>query len=280
MKLRPARQIVSWKERKRDNSSFANSTTKISYHPMKYTEIKHSSHHHTLLLKLAKTPYICDGCKELGFGTCFQCEACNFDLHKECALPNSHPSSHPLLKKCQFDFYESKGDRFCDACAHALKGYMYQCSNGVHDLHPSCLNLETKLRSEGVTLRLVDRAPSRCLKCDRREISKRVSGWAYVSSHGKYCYHVTCVKKMILDKWEEGYFVEKGDVFDPSGLAMQSIVTNQDIGVHGGRSSSSSKVRKYVNMAFIVLKLIISSIFGSPIDGISALIQPLLFGNQ
>ncbi|KAK6933181.1 DC1 [Dillenia turbinata] len=246
---------------------------------MKYTEIEHSSHHHPLLLKPAKTPYICDGCRELGFGTCYQCEACNFHLHKECALPNSHPSSHPLLKKCQFNFYESKENRVCDACAKDLQGYMYQCSNGVHDLHPSCLNLETKLRSEGVTLCLVEKAPSRCLKCDRKEISERVKGWAYVSSCGRYCYHVACVKKMILDKWEEGYFVGQGDLFDPSSLAIQGIVTNQDIVLPGGSSSSSSKVKKYAKMALIVLKLIISSIFGNPIDGISALLQPLLFNS-
>jgi len=125
---------------------------------MKYTEITHPSHPHDLVLGSAEEPYQCDGCKEVGFGPCFKCEQCNFNLHEECAMPE--PSAfHPFFSKCDFRFYENapgSSDRFCDACGKDVRGFVYQCSH-ENDLHPCCMKLQRTLIGDGVKLHLSDK---------------------------------------------------------------------------------------------------------------------------
>jgi hypothetical protein len=240
----------------------------------KYTEIEHSSHSHVLVLKSAQEPYKCDGCKEVGFGPCFKCEECNFNLHEECARPQ--PSGfHPFFPKCDFRFYENTPrpghrDRICDACGKDVQGFVYQSlDKHANDLHPCCMNLQRTLIGDGVTLHLRDNVATKCLKCGCKEASINFKGWSYESSCGQYSYHVACVKDLILENWRRSYF-------DGNNTALQITVPNQDIVQQTGGSSSRMNVRKYLKMAKVALKLIISAIIGDPTTLIATFIQSLL----
>ncbi|KAK6272882.1 hypothetical protein POUND7_009965 [Theobroma cacao] len=238
---------------------------------MRFTEIDHFSHPHRLLLESAEVPFRCDGCKELGFGLCYQCpyEKCNFHLHKECG--NAPPStSHPFLKRCNFKFYkETPGwrARFCDACGLDIKGFLYQCSHEhAHDLHPCCAELPKSLSSNGEKIYLSNQVRSKCLKCKRKEIANGVKGWSYVSSCGNYCYHVACVKEAIIENWQGGYF--QLDVTNE----LQISGPSQELAGRNGGTSGWRKARKL----WLILKLVVSAIFGDPVTLISSLVQALL----
>ncbi|OMP00155.1 putative protein binding protein, partial [Corchorus capsularis] len=109
--------------------------------------IKVEEHPHQLEWKNSQVPFICDGCKELGFGLCYQCpnKGCNFILHEECGIRRP-PTFLPFLNTCNFQFHKKnplEGTRVCDGCALDIRGFLYQCSSrpDPHDLHPSCANL-------------------------------------------------------------------------------------------------------------------------------------------
>jgi hypothetical protein len=243
---------------------------------MKYKEITHLSHPHILVLESAEEPYQCDGCKEVGFGPCFKCEQCNFNLHEECAMPE--PSAfHPFFRKCNFRFYENAPGyraRYCDACGKDVRGFVYQCLHEkAHDLHPCCMKLQRTLIGDGVKLHLSDKVSTRCLKCGSKEISKGFRGWSYESSCGQYCYHVACVKNLVLENWRMGYFDHGHNM-----MALQIMAPNEDNIVQqtGGSSSGRRKASKYWRMAKVALTLIISAIFGDPTTVVATLIASLL----
>jgi hypothetical protein len=115
----------------------------------------------------------------------------------------------------------------CVACGKDVQGFMWKGSPpnrnaflrlGRHLLpskalvmHPRCFNLPINRTNqglnaseEGLNLELKEKAPSKCLICDRKKISKKISGWAYVSTTGgEYCYHVKCVKDLVDKKFEQ-----------------------------------------------------------------------------
>ena len=99
-------------------------------------EIKHSSHRHQLKLMRIETCYQCDGCKEQGLGSFYQCNKrrCGFHLHEECALASGSGSiTHPFFKNCHFIFHddESQSDTtlICAACSNNVQGFMYKSSS-------------------------------------------------------------------------------------------------------------------------------------------------------
>ncbi|KAB1217861.1 hypothetical protein CJ030_MR3G014729 [Morella rubra] len=151
------------------------------------TEIQHSSHPHQLISTRAETPYHCYGCQELGFDPCYQCNErqCNFHLHEECAAANHTSTNHPFIT----------GGRFV-LSSEELQLIFCKVLNGRGALG---LVLRVGRASKGT-------APSKCLKCQRKKASDNIVGWAYVSTCGNYCYHVKCVKELILEKWREFYF--------------------------------------------------------------------------
>lgn len=175
-------------------------------------EIKHSSHRHQLKLMRIETCYQCDGCKEQGLGSFYQCNKrrCGFHLHEECALASGSGSvTHPFFKNCHFIFHdeESQSDTIlvCVACGKNVQGFMYKSSgNKAHVLHPCCLKLpHNRANDQGVNVNLRKKLPwmSKCLICQSRKISNEIKGWAYVSSCGKFRYHVACLKDMIFENW-------------------------------------------------------------------------------
>eukprot|EP00257_Ricinus_communis_P027767 XP_025015181.1 uncharacterized protein LOC112536629 [Ricinus communis] len=249
-------------------------------------EIQHPSHRHKLKLKRPSAPYYCDGCKELGFDICYQCETCNmFSIHKECAIPVS-PTYHHFLKDCRFEFHDKStipgNGRDCDACGMDVKGNVYQCSCKKYDMHPHCTKLPETLTGENVKLQLKKKVSLECQKCHFKIDSKRgPKGWCYVSSCGKYCLHVACVKQLVYEAWQNNYFNQQNDKTTTKNLALPS---------REGASTSTAIVEKKENrssggwnIAVLVLKLILSAIFGEPITGFTVLIATLahiLFPNN
>jgi hypothetical protein len=166
------------------------------------------THEHSLQRKPPGAPYKCSGCKEQGFGSSYHCENinCNYILHEECANPDSNSYTHPFFEKSNFEFHKKPPGygRYCDACGKDVLGYVYHCSSTNIDLHPCCLNLKHSISDESgnVTLKLSHRVRPKCAKCKHKYVVGRVQGWSYYDGNS-CCYHVSCLKDLILEKLEE-----------------------------------------------------------------------------
>ncbi|XP_014519798.1 uncharacterized protein LOC106776845 [Vigna radiata var. radiata] len=240
-------------------------------------------HGEAMQAKPAGAAYKCSGCEEMGFGSSYQCGNmdCNYILHENCANGVSH-ALHKFLPDSKFEFYEKPPGypRYCDGCGKDVVGFVYHCIRTSHDLHPCCLNLNERISDEegSVTLELCEKVPSKCVKCKRITVEKGIQGWSYVSSEGKYCYHVSCVKKLILEKWEKGYFSQETN---PT-MAESSQVADRNNGLEivqsGAVSRRSRKMKKITKIAVLVFKLIVSAIFGNPVIAIAGLVEALFSG--
>ncbi|KAB5538823.1 hypothetical protein DKX38_016356 [Salix brachista] len=258
----------------------ASADIRHSSHSGGITRITHSSHSgHSLLLKYPQAPYKCEGCKELGFGPCYECEHedCSFYLHDECATPSPSHS----FSDCSLKFHSRApqgGERVCDACGQGVLGFRYQCTHKKpHDYHPSCLKLKRTLTAEdGTTLHLKEKPPSKCLYCGSRKTSNGIKGWSYVSSCGQYRYHVACVKDMILENWKKGYFLQDGKV-NKASYSLESSIPNKEVALPSG--SSSSKTKQIWTKAKTAAKLIISALFGDPTGLILFVVDKLLLSD-
>ncbi|KAM0031133.1 hypothetical protein Hdeb2414_s0017g00505131 [Helianthus debilis subsp. tardiflorus] len=181
-------------------------------------EISNANHPHKLLLKDANCPYYCWGCNQLGFRLSYICsKGCDFFLHKQCGKPQAI-IEYPFSNKCILRFRDGGPgvDSPCDACGKKIKRFHYRCTCTFQKrhLHPSCLAEETNLEAMyGLTLHLQKTATSKCLHCGTKDLRSNVRGWAYVSTCGNYCYHVSCVKEIINKNWRSGFFTGKSDPF-------------------------------------------------------------------
>ncbi|KAK7848168.1 hypothetical protein CFP56_005536 [Quercus suber] len=228
-------------------------------------EIKHSSHRHQLKLMRIETCYQCDGCKEQGLGSFYQCNKrrCGFHLHEECALASGSGSiTHPFFKNCHFIFHdeESQSDTIlvCVACGKNVQGFMYKSSgNKAHILHPCCLKLpHNRANDQGVNVNLREKLPmmSKCLICQSRKISNEIKGWAYVSSCGKFRYHVACLKDMIFENWNNN--VRLLQPTDGRNTSTFSLLL-QKSGLTG------KNARKYsLEIMKVIVEVIIAALFG------------------
>ncbi|XVE52679.1 hypothetical protein DITRI_Ditri02bG0142200 [Diplodiscus trichospermus] len=225
---------------------------------MKITEIEHFSHCHKLELNYSLTPYRCDGCKELGFGSCYQCkeEECDFHLHDKCAVADPF-ASHSFFKKSSFKFREKgKHSEYCVACGKNVQGFMYKSKKEC--VHPCCLKLPSTLNGDGkLTLNLKEKASSKCLICQHKEISKgKLKGWAYVSTCGKHCYHVGCANHMNYENWKMGYFNQHSG--DRNSLGF--ITEENEESSSAGRNQSEGRWMRYA------LDLILTAILGGALE--------------
>ncbi|TYJ16276.1 hypothetical protein E1A91_A10G241100v1 [Gossypium mustelinum] len=221
---------------------------------MKITEIKHFSHRHKLELSYSKTPYQCDGCKELGFGSCYQCNKtkCNYHLHEICAVAEPF-ATHSFSKNSNFKF-KKKGKRgkACKACGKDVQGFMYKSKETY--LHPCCLKLPSTLNGdingESLRLNLEVKASTKCLICQNKEIYKgKLKGWAFISSCGKHCYHVGCVNNMNFENWKTGYFSR----LQSSGGTNGSVLIKEE---NGKSSKNKGWLKRYA------LELVANAILG------------------
>ncbi|XP_028783653.1 uncharacterized protein LOC114739741 [Neltuma alba] len=250
--------------------------------------MKHPRHDHPVRLEGDEpNPFECSGCKEPGCGPRYRCErGCPFVLHKDCskACPESPSIGHPLVDNSRFKFLWEPPRRpkrlFCVACGGAVKGFVYH--DRKHDLvlHPCCMNLKSTMSdpSEKLTLNLDNKMPSKCVKCKEKVLkvqSKRpFTGWSYVSSCEKYCYHVYCVKKLIPDGWKSGSFNGgsssssslRGRNLSTHGTASSSSITSakRSSALARRRSSRSSVTRGLIKVVKIGLSVIMSLLLGNP----------------
>ncbi|XP_071699256.1 protein VACUOLELESS GAMETOPHYTES-like [Rutidosis leptorrhynchoides] len=242
--------------------------------PDNYMEISHPCHPHKLVLKYATFPYYCWGCDQLGFGLTYICirSGCNFFLHKECGKPQAL-IAYPFSEKCVLKFRDGGlgEDSPCDACGKKVKRFHYRClcTFQKRNLHPSCLNHEKTLEAaNGLTMTLKKAATAKCLHCGTKDLWSKVRGWAYVSSCGSYCYHVSCVREIVIKNWRYGFFTGKSDPFhtikqqfpeDVEKMHHDQLVV--------ARKKQSNNTRK---QATAILSVIFNVITGNPMGLIGA----------
>ena len=232
-------------------------------------------------------PYKCSGCQELGFGSSYRCESnkCSYVLHEACAhaVLDKSPVRHPFFKEDKFSFLEKPlgWPRHCQACRKEVHGFVYhRADNGRPDdtgldLHPCCLELKDSIsykdRNVSRTLQLRPTIPKKCLKCKSMKVKDdfKVRGWAYESSDEKYCFHVSCFKELIIDKWKEGYFSEKRMSMLKYDPKTQPPLTDKKIVKDGGSSKGSEVIKTLGKLASVIIPLIFTAIFGNPISIVS-----------
>ncbi|XP_054789568.1 uncharacterized protein LOC129295117 [Prosopis cineraria] len=194
----------------------------------------------------------------------------------------------------RFDFiWEPPGgpnSRYCDSCGQDVRGFLYhdQYSKHKFDLHPCCMNLKRTMSDPNgtVELNLKDQAPSKCVKCKRKYLNNVQSkeafrGWSYVSSCGNYCYHVYCVKTLILENREKGYFnvASSSSSSSSSSLVIGSETASATSSLAMDRRRRSSKLsvtRALIKMVKVGFSVIISVLFGNPPPLFVALAENLL----
>ncbi|MED6197892.1 hypothetical protein PIB30_061110 [Stylosanthes scabra] len=235
---------------------------------MKYTEIYHFHHpHHKLRFENSEIPFKCDGCKEVGIGSCYKCcSICDYDLHMQCALP-SPTLFHPFYRKCNFQFMsQPPGDtpRYCNACEKDVNGFVYHCRSCGYDLHPCCAKLPMVLDDGEVKLYLYRKVRSSwCHHCGRKGGS-----WSYRSKCKSYNLHVACVREMLMENWHHIYAGGGRDVVVP-GLknSMQSA--------HNNRKGKKVK-KRCCEIAAMALQIVISALLGDPTPLIATTVASLM----
>ncbi|XP_059628147.1 uncharacterized protein LOC132270939 [Cornus florida] len=240
-------------------------------------KIGHSiSHKHDLELKKYNKPFICSGCKEMGYGHRFRCESCDYELHKECkeCLISKHEISHEIFKECTFKFFDKLSDKVCDACGKDICGFAYhsEAEGKSLDLHPCCSNLKSKICMDGYDFELHEEVLSKCKWCNKKDLqgSKKgvnISGWSYISARKRCHFHVYCVTEMVREAWRQGLI----DNIDSMALKKMNpqVVVNSNR-VDGRRESEiGRKPMKF-------LKAIIGFLLGDPTMILGSVLVDLL----
>ncbi|CAA6663642.1 unnamed protein product [Spirodela intermedia] len=141
---------------------------------MLYSTLSH--HGHPIQLEYSSDPFICDGCKDVGFGLRFTCQRSRYDLHQVCARPRRTLRSAVYLEPVVFDFYGAP-----PAGERPTNSY------------------------RGTTMRLPVQMLAECQICGVED-DGQISAWSYVSSSADASLHVACAKKVLLRRWENERF--------------------------------------------------------------------------
>ncbi|KAL5710880.1 hypothetical protein ACHQM5_021391 [Ranunculus cassubicifolius] len=242
---------------------------------MIYTDLKHFSHNHNLKPECDGIPFRCDGCMEPGWGPRYRCDGCNYDLHQHCAVYTA-TIFHSMCKNNPFKFLQSGPDnKHCNACGRDVLGFSYRCNDRDYDLHPSCANLPMTGVCDGVEIHLREShsVKAKCNICGNKESKSGRRGWSYRSACKKYHFHVSCVIDVGIKNWEEEYFAGRRP-----GMELTVIPSLQLTAMNYGASSSGGKINKYWRITKLVFKLIISTVIGDPITGITSLAESIFSG--
>ncbi|KAI6676356.1 hypothetical protein NL676_037152 [Syzygium grande] len=173
--------------------------------------------------------YECNGCQQTGFGPYYWCinVGCNLHYHQHCgdllrsdiswAVPVSnhppYPTGHLILKATA-----PRKVRCCVACGDHVLGLRYKAwhkkAHGSYNpfwlfrqqlsnraCHPLCTLLPKQIRGTGnqeIDLKLEEGMRGECPVC-----KGDAKGWAYNSTCRIYGYPVGCVKKKIIQSWQQ-----------------------------------------------------------------------------
>ncbi|KAK3021772.1 hypothetical protein RJ639_045094 [Escallonia herrerae] len=242
---------------------------------MKYNEISHFGHpQHKLKFEYTTDPFKCDGCKEVGIGSSYKCNTCDYDLHMHCALPSPY-ISHPFYTKCSFQFLArppGNTPRYCNACEKDVTGFVYHCKSCGYDLHPCCAKLPMVLDDGEEKLYLHRKVSASCHRCGRKGRS-----WCYRSACNKYNLHVACVKEMLVETWHD---LNAGRGSYSTGSSTRKLETRIPSlkGTLQTRhhSKSKGKVQKCCEMAGLALQFVISAVLGDPTTLIAGVVGSLM----
>ncbi|XP_066336915.1 G-type lectin S-receptor-like serine/threonine-protein kinase CES101 isoform X2 [Miscanthus floridulus] len=179
------------------------------------SEICHPAHpEHKLKLMDDGAPFMCNGCKEPGYGPRYRCDCGgggqSLDLHTGCALAED-TLVHPLFGygKLEFRFLHEPpppvGATFCNACGEPTHGYVYHCfEQDIHlHLHPCCASMPDHIIHDGRAFELRRKASRPCVLCGDNK-GHRSMFWAYSSYFDGEVVdlHVACLKENARISWE------------------------------------------------------------------------------
>ncbi|CAI9290992.1 unnamed protein product [Lactuca saligna] len=109
-------------------------------------KIEHEGHpQHTLSLKLRPNAVLCNACKAKDEGLFYECDSCDFWIHKTCAslsstihLPNHH--NHPLALVYSLPEKFFKFAYYCEFCSIYIRwnDWLYHCANCRYFAHIRC----------------------------------------------------------------------------------------------------------------------------------------------
>ncbi|KAL5973281.1 hypothetical protein ACLOJK_029931 [Asimina triloba] len=152
-------------------------------------------------------------------------------------------------------------------------------------------HLPRSIGSDDVKLELRPKVSSKCDRCGWKERRKQLRSWSYVSTCGGYCFHVSCVKEAILERWEKVRFgnVDHDDDDDNEGdedgesscstaLALENTASGLGSGLQlvvQNNGGSGGKLGRYWRILKMALKFVISVIVGDPTGIVGGLITSL-----
>ncbi|KAL6900793.1 hypothetical protein ACP4OV_005469 [Aristida adscensionis] len=253
--------------------------------------ISHPAHpaHKLTLVDGGGAPFVCDGCKDNGYGPRYTCQCgCGepgggaaFHLHTCCALADERvPLVHRLFgDHRKFVFLEQPpppvDDTVCDACGEPAPGFVYHCFEADLDLHPCCAHLPERLLWGGRVFELRRSASRPCGMCggSERRRRRRRRFWAYRTHFDGEAVdlHVACMKDIGRLSWEGGRRgrVGGGQIIPASAPVLEGVL--QSLPRNKRRSTGFQRFCKIVG---VVVSAIIAVIFGNPMAMIAAVAGP------
>lgn len=252
------------------------------YQAMKYSHeiTSHFSHpQHKLNFEFTEIPFKCDGCKEVGMGSRYKCNICDYDLHMHCAVPCAS-IIHPFYSQCSFQFMERPPgpvERYCNACQKNVSGFMYHCKSCGFDLHPCCAKLPMVLDDGQVKLDLYSKVSSVCCKCGRKGRS-----WSYRSTCKKYNLHVACVKEMLVETWYDLNFEGGINIIKNSGstndkyMKLETRIPSLKGTLQNHHKKNKGKVKKSCEMAGLALQFVVSAVLGDPTTLVAGVVGSMM----
>ncbi|PWA60957.1 hypothetical protein CTI12_AA377830 [Artemisia annua] len=111
------------------------------------TKLQHEGHpEHNLTLQLRYAAFLCDACKTEEKGLFYQCDCCDFWIHKTCAslsptidLPHHHPN-HPLVLVYSLPEKFYRYPYYCKFCNKYIRrdDWLYHCGSCRYFTHIKC----------------------------------------------------------------------------------------------------------------------------------------------
>lgn len=245
--------------------------------------------------------FVCDGCREIGYGTRYKCSAgCNYHLHERCHIP-IHETYHPFYEQRLFKFHRQHSPNIpgsiglrnlCESCGEEVKGWMYRTDENASNrgrnifLHPCCMHLPHRVDdNSGEILILKKRLETiKCHFCDNTTLGGRIKGWAYISNNQALGTHVKCMADMMYKDWkaycDQQYVITNMNYYnDDHRRAPWVGISDSASSSHAGQSNSQTlqlarplgqRCRRFWTLAMLAIKVFIHCVSGNLVDAVVA----------